>query len=411
MVQFDGASRKTFLRPTMTYVLALSVIATLSLVTYLTLDTIVHSQETAARVVNTSGRQRMLSQRIAGLAMEVSTPGDHRVDVEANLTDALDLMETAHRELVVGIDAWGKSMGGGPAVATIYRDAPFRLDDRVRDFVASARAVLDLPAEARRDSPALADVLRAARQPMLSALDAAVKQYEADSEAAIRQLRWLLLGMLAAMLATLVVEAVFIFRPLFRRLARAQALLVEAAGTDPLAGCMNRRHFMDSAAREFDRARRHGHATGVLMIDIDHFKAINDAYGHSVGDDAIICLAATVKDSLRGSDLFGRIGGEEFALVLPDTDFPEVCVVAEKLRLRLAEAGCPAKGGTLHFTVSIGATVILAEDHGLFDAMKRADALLYRAKREGRDRVVGSDEPELARRLMTEVGSTASAMA
>jgi diguanylate cyclase (GGDEF)-like protein len=392
MVSFEGASRKTFLRPTMTYILALAVIATLSVVTHLVVDTIVQSQEAAARVVNTSGRQRMLSQRVAGLAMEASNPGADRVGLEADLKSALDLMEAAHGELLAGIDGWGNAMGGRRAISAIYYDAPYGLDGRVRAFIATGRAVLTLAVEERRDSAALADVLAAARHPMLSALDAAVKQYEADSEAAIHRLRSMLLGMLGLMLATLAAEAMFIFRPLFRRLSRARALLVEAASTDPLAGCMNRRYFMESATREFERALRHSHPTGLLMIDIDHFKAINDTYGHPVGDDVIICLAATIKDCLRGSDLFGRIGGEEFALVLPDTEFIQVLVVAEKLRLRLAESGCRAKGVTLHYTVSVGATMIMAEDHSLFDAMKRADELLYRAKHEGRNRVVGSAE-------------------
>jgi len=380
----------TIRRATWSYLLALSLIAGLSVGTHLVVDDIVSHQEATAHVVNVSGRQRMLSQRIAGLSRELALAGipEQRQAIQADLAQAVALMESSHRELVAGIDDWTGSNGGNTAIATLYRHESDGLKPQVESFLGLARAFLALTPQTRAASPELAGILAQARRPILVALDKAVRQYQSDSEAAIARLRWILLGLLGLMLATLAAEGAFIFRPLFRRLAATQGELLEAARTDPLTGCMNRRYFMDSATREFERTRRHAGATGLLMIDIDRFKAINDTHGHPAGDEAIRALVATTLSTLRSSDLFGRIGGEEFALVLPETDLVNTLVVAEKLRSRVAELTIEANGARLDLTVSIGATVMLAEDRSLFDGLKRADDALYRAKREGRNRVV-----------------------
>ena len=392
----NDVSRTTIRRATWSYLLALSLIASLSVGTHLVVDSIVARQEATAHVVNISGRQRMLSQRIAGLARELSLAAGSGPDARtlaADLTQAAGLMEISHRELADGIDAWTSQSGGNDAIATLYRKRPDGLEAQVETYLALTRAYLAVPDGARAASPQLAMLLTLARRPLLVALDGAVRQYQTDSETTIARLRWILLGLMGLMLATLTAEGLFIFRPLFRRLATTQAELLEAAQTDPLTGCMNRRHFIDSATREFERAQRHATATGLLMIDIDRFKAINDTHGHPVGDMAIRAMVAAAVETLRSSDMFGRVGGEEFALMLPETDLPNTMIVAEKLRARLAAARFEAAGTVIGLTVSIGVTVLLPGDHSLFDAIKRADDALYRAKREGRNRVVPITAP------------------
>ena len=209
------------LHVTASYLLALGLIASLSVGTHVLVDSIVGQQEATAKVVNVAGRQRMLSQRIAGTALELSlaATADERARLGDRLETALALMEESHRALLNGSDTMGLAGEMSAAVAAIYHAAPLELDRQVTGYLATARSFLALAPERRAGSGELRDILAEAAAPILQALDAAVRQYQSDSEAAIRRLRWLLVGVLGLMLTTLAAEALFIFRPLFRRLA------------------------------------------------------------------------------------------------------------------------------------------------------------------------------------------------
>lgn len=159
------------------------------------------------------------------------------------------------------------------------------------------------------------------------------------------------------------------------------------ATIDPLTGAFNRRHFLTSAAQELERAQRHGRPLAVLMLDLDYFKAINDGYGHGVGDDAIQGFIQVCLSTLRENDVIGRLGGEEFAILLPETSLEGAAEVAERLRSRVAALILSTARGDLSFTVSIGVTQAVADD-SVGSALQRADQALYDAKNHGRDRVV-----------------------
>lgn len=165
--------------------------------------------------------------------------------------------------------------------------------------------------------------------------------------------------------------------------------LARLAATDALTGLPNRRFFLKTANMEVERVSRFGAAASVVMIDIDHFKAVNDTYGHSVGDDALRCFAQACRKPLRQIDALARIGGEEFAVILPGTNETGAVKVAEKLRRAVAEA--PVKSGRNKFniTASFGVAEIRATDRGVDECLGRADAALYAAKRAGRNRVTG----------------------
>ena len=167
----------------------------------------------------------------------------------------------------------------------------------------------------------------------------------------------------------------------------AQAQLVELATTDSLTGLRNRRYFMETASQEFERARRYQTPLSLLMLDADHFKSINDRYGHPVGDEALKALAEHGRRQLREVDLFARMGGEEFAILLPQTDFTAARAVAERLRQTIAEQLVTAEGNLVHFTVSIGLAQLEASTTNLDDLLRQADAALYQAKENGRNRV------------------------
>ena len=155
--------------------------------------------------------------------------------------------------------------------------------------------------------------------------------------------------------------------------------------TDELTGCYNRRYFMRQGENELSRHIRHDHPMAVLMLDIDFFKRVNDTCGPATGDRMLKKVAEIITADLRKSDLFARIGGEEFAVLLPETDTAGALHIAERMRDRLR---FPVEDSLLFISVSIGTAMMRADDRDLNQILSRADKALYRAKEEGRDRVI-----------------------
>lgn len=164
--------------------------------------------------------------------------------------------------------------------------------------------------------------------------------------------------------------------------------LTRLATTDTLTGTHNRRYFLERAHEELKRSGRHDRPLGFLMLDVDHFKRVNDSFGHVVGDRVLQTLVAGAQATLRQTDIFGRIGGEEFAALMPETHPEEALFAAERLRRALAERDTMTPTGNVHVTVSIGLTHPKQPDETLEDLLERADRALYRAKQSGRNRVV-----------------------
>ena len=161
--------------------------------------------------------------------------------------------------------------------------------------------------------------------------------------------------------------------------------LERLALTDALTGLATRRHFLAEAEREFHRAQR-GHALSVLIFDVDHFKSINDSLGHAAGDCVLAELGRRVRSVLRDGDIAGRLGGEEFGVVLAAADETLALAIAERLRAALGSAAVPLEGsGEMHFTVSIGVATLGRGDGDPAALIARADAAMYEAKRAGRN--------------------------
>jgi diguanylate cyclase (GGDEF)-like protein len=163
--------------------------------------------------------------------------------------------------------------------------------------------------------------------------------------------------------------------------------LRRASLTDVLTGWLNRRALHDVASRDFRRCRRTGAAMFFITFDIDHFKAINDRYGHGVGDAAICHVTALSARVLRGYDALFRIGGEEFAVLVIGEHAGGVCAMAERLREAVAAAPLTVDGKAVAMTVSVGVAALDAHDHKWEDILHRADEALYHAKQSGRNRV------------------------
>lgn len=169
-----------------------------------------------------------------------------------------------------------------------------------------------------------------------------------------------------------------------------EAYLKKMAESDPLTGVGNRRFFLDRGAKECGRSTRYGHPMSVVMMDIDKFKSINDAYGHHVGDLALKAMAHICVETLRDCDIFARLGGEEFAAILPETDLAGAIQLAERLRQVIEAMVTVTDRGEIHFTCSFGVTQLHHDTakENIEKMLSRADKGLYEAKASGRNRVI-----------------------
>jgi diguanylate cyclase (GGDEF)-like protein len=161
----------------------------------------------------------------------------------------------------------------------------------------------------------------------------------------------------------------------------------EIAVRDQLTGLLNRRGFAEQTERAYATARRTDRPISVIMADIDHFKSINDEFGHAAGDNALCHFAKILKVTRRADDIFARMGGEEFAIVLPGTVLEEAIHISEDLCRLLKEAPMIVEGRSMPMTASFGVATLSLNDSCMTDAVIRADRALYRSKRAGRNRV------------------------
>jgi diguanylate cyclase (GGDEF)-like protein len=160
-----------------------------------------------------------------------------------------------------------------------------------------------------------------------------------------------------------------------------------AAMTDPLTGLLNRRAFLQDAESLLQQQTARDRPIAVLLIDLDHFKSINDRFGHAVGDKVLQIFAKTTRGGLRQTDLVGRLGGEEFTVVLADAGMDNAYLVADRLRKAFAAAAAVVDGETIYATASIGVSVIIDPRQDLAKLITLADQALYLAKARGRNRV------------------------
>lgn len=163
--------------------------------------------------------------------------------------------------------------------------------------------------------------------------------------------------------------------------------LQAAARTDAKTGLLNAAAWQREADTEIVRAMRSGESLALLLIDIDHFKRVNDAHGHLTGDQVLVGVAGMLVNQLREYDLVGRFGGEEFVVLVPGADMLEACRVAERLRSRVRRLSVPAADETVAVTVSVGVALFRTHGQDLIELLASADLALYRAKRSGRDRI------------------------
>lgn len=195
------------------------------------------------------------------------------------------------------------------------------------------------------------------------------------------------------------------------RFRRREDALSVMARTDDLTELHNRRHFFKLLDTELKRVKRYNNPLSLMMVDIDHFKGINDRHGHQIGDEVLRAFAATGKEILRSIDIFARLGGEEFAVALPETDLRAARAVAERLRHAVHSHSVETSDGPINYTISIGVITSAPWSLNPDELLRRADAALYAAKDGGRNRVKAGFYPLRASSDENEADATAPSAA
>src|SRR6266852_518573 len=235
---------------------------------------------------------------------------------------------------------------------------------------------------------------------VVNSFTVAVAAHLAEPEASIKKMLWdretllldlteICVGILVAVTCALSYLLLLVALPpvilLQRSLMHQQ--LAAAARTDPKTGLLNATAWQREADAEVARAQRTNSPLALLLVDVDHFKRVNDNHGHLIGDEVLRALAAELRQQVRESDIVGRFGGEEFTVLLPRTDAAGAYGIAERLRTSAARLSVTAADARISVTVSIGVAVLGQHGHDLFELLAAADAALYRAKDAGRDQV------------------------
>lgn len=375
------------------YILALGVIAVLTVGSHILTAHITTKQKEGAEIAYKIGQQRILTQEIVSYAEKYYKLGA-QLDLDL-LKQSIDQMESGQRFLTNTInqsDFFHHRFSD--ALHKVYFGAPYALDEKMTMFLSWGREFAKLPLnDPDRRQIALRELTSQLPAVLANGLDAALENYQ--TEAQIKTDRYYGLQFYSAMfvLLVLVVEAWFIFRPLVTRVDDYHQMLLRYALEDYLTGLNNRRAFMKRASTELRRAEREGGSVVVVLSDLDKFKSVNDTYGHKVGDQVLQHYAEQLQQFLRDGDVIGRIGGEEFAILLPRTSAEMGFQTIDRLREKVSQTPCPyvdEKGQkqTLNYTASFGLVVVEKEFSCIDDLLALADTGLYEAKNRGRNCVV-----------------------
>ena len=239
--------------------------------------------------------------------------------------------------------------------------------------------------------PALLEEIRSAAVEIEDDLAFIYSELHQVTHTATAEQRRLMQGLTIAVITLLLLMLAFalaLMAVLFK-LSRQRRELERLSHTDSLTGVSNRRTLVSRTGQVLAQARRSGQPISFALLDLDHFKAINDRHGHPTGDDVLRAVAALLAEEVRETDLVARVGGEEFGLLMPDTDTAGAVELCERIRSRLAELPLEVFGNRPGITISIGLRTAGDTSSTRFEELyERADAAMYQAKREGRDRIV-----------------------
>lgn len=369
------------------YVLCLFILAAMSLSMFGLSDRILMEQERVATVVTQTSRLSLQVQKVLSDIdrYKANPTATHRETLHTNVDELAD----QHQRIVA---TTAKAQDDIAAAARALDEIYFTTDDplqpKLAGLIADASSLARVAPNAVRTS-ALADIDAEQYQTLVIDLDRAIYTYENKLQERMLTLQIWQRSALTIMLVILFLESLFIFIPTIRRMNAYSEMLRHMALNDTLTNIGNRRYFEARGTEEIQRARRHMQPLGLCLLDVDHFKLINDTYGHASGDRVLQDLTRVIINALRTEDILSRTGGEEFAILLPYADIRNASMVAERVRQAVRAATFVAEGGEhILLTVSIGVVMVNVENDTIDKSMEEADAAMYEAKFRGRNLTV-----------------------
>lgn len=377
---------------TFRYVIALAILAMIAVASHISFTRVLRENGGSTYLNVVSGQQQTAVQLIARYASQYA---DGDGSARDKLMRGIDQLASDHEELIAVMEAGKLPEAVIASLRSVYL-GDTGLKTRVEDYVATARRLAIAQPDSDQFRQDLALLLADADGAVHDGFRQIVNIYDTYTIEQLRRLERMQNSMLTMVFLTLAMEAGIIFNPMVRRIVRYTSDLLKLASTDPLTGLLNRRSFLDSAFGEVRRARRDGAPSCLMSIDADHFKRINDTQGHQAGDQVLKAMAAALAARSRKNDVLARVGGEEFAILLPDMTLEHALQMAERLRGDIARLRTPTDAGFVSFTISIGVTQVRDEETELTPALNRADKALYAAKSAGRNQVAeftGVDDP------------------
>lgn len=371
------------------YILALAIIGIMSVGIHLTIDRIVAEQDSVATIVSKSAGQIPLAQRVALDATKYVTEKDDTS--RARIKATTERMRTLHASLVKqSLGGQGGFSSSSDTLMAIYFDPPYFLNDKIISFLDHADKLTGkIPSSVSANDPDYIQIMKQVDGSLSDALSAALSSYETSIVTKINSLQAFQRVAIFVIIATLIAEAFFIFMPLVKRVRNYAEELKLITMTDLLTGVGNRRHFVFRGNQEIQRCRRLKKDLCLALIDLDRFKEINDSYGHKSGDMVLQQFVQVAQRSIRLEDVFARVGGEEFAVLLPHTGIEDAVKVIERMRAAVEESDFELDNNfKTKITMSAGLTRVNLARDDFETAMVLADVALYDAKRTGRNKVV-----------------------
>ena len=375
------------------YLSSLAAIVLLVVASQLVFDYIVSEESSMAEVNDIGSRQSMLSERIVHLLLEYANEQnpEKREDIVARIRQSTDSFDQTHKLLIRGLLSNGENVIFEDNIDDLFFGQPEYLDEKARLFIYNTREVLSKDWHPELISSFYLKELRKASEQILhDGLDDLATLYTINSQSRINQLRLVIALLLNTIVILVISIGVFVFKPLFKRIVEQQDDLEKLAYIDPLTNCHNRRSFIINANTEYERSRRNQLPFSVLFLDIDYLKKINDTFGHAMGDTVIKEITRFCKSKIRDIDIIGRIGGDEFGIMLPECDLARAKQKAERLRQGMSEHIIPGISDEIQVSTSIGVASLLPSDKDAFDIISRADENLYEAKRNGRNLIIAA---------------------
>ena len=379
---------------TKAYMTAFLLIAGISVVVHLITSSITQIQQASIKNTYLINQERTLIEQISASSSKHYTLGE-KLDYDL-LTQAIDQLNSTHTKIINNIQDQSLFNPRSPVLNELYYDAPFYIDKNINEFIEKAQTYTSYePGDKSVERVESHNFIqRKSRSLLQPSLNKALADYQNEVIKRVKTYHTIQLGGLVFVLIVLLLEAAFIFHPLAVRTRIYHNMLLKQALEDPLTGLSNRRAFMNRSEAAMKRAYRDQEQLIVALTDLDHFKSVNDTYGHDIGDAVLKHFSAVLKKSLRGGDIIGRIGGEEFAVILPKTNYETGKEALERLCHDVENNPCPyvSEQGIdelLKYTVSIGYTNISSnQEMSVDELLKKADEALYEAKEGGRNRAV-----------------------